>query len=604
MKNINQERFQELMKDPGVIVLDVRTEAEAKQGIIPDAMIIDFHDSENFKNKIEELDREATYLVYCRIGSRSANTCFMMESMGFKDVYNLTGGITAWTGEVVLPKEEHPDVVQYDLICVGGGIMSTTLALMSKIIHPELKIGIFERLEKVAQESSAAWNNAGTGHSAFCELNYTKVADDGHVDLSKAVKVCTQFELSRQFWAYLVEHGWIKDPSMFINPVPHHAWVRGEKNVALLKRRYEAMKDHFMFKGMQFTEDAEVMKKWFPLIMEDRPSEVLGASRMEEGVEMNFEELTKELSRILNEEFDQSIHFNHEVLDIDPDVDLDWTVKVKDLTSGKVKHFDADHVFIGAGGGALPLLQKVEIDEKDGYGGFPISGQWLICKNRALIEKHYAKVYSKADVGTPPMSVPHLDTRIIEGKRELLFGPFAGFSTKFLKEGSYMDLPMSINFDNIPSMWGAFWHNLDLTSYLIKQVTMSHEDRMEELRKFVVDAKSDEWELLTAGQRVQIIKRDEEDGGSLEFGTEVVSSKDGTITALLGASPGASTAVSVMLEVLMKAFPELLEDKKGASIMNEMIPMWNKDPEQSKELLIAERKRTHGVLQLEKTELA
>ncbi len=288
--------------------------------------------------------------------------------------------------------------------------------------------------------------------------------------------------------------------------------------------------------------------------------------------------------------------FNTEVEDIDPDDDVDWLVKMENLNTGAKNTVDAEHVFIGAGGGSLLLLQKVEIDEKDGYGGFPVSGEWLVCKNPDIINQHNAKVYSKAGIGDPPMSVPHLDTRFINGKRELLFGPFAGFSPKFLKEGSYLDLLKSINFDNIPSMWGVFWHNLPLTKYLVEQVAMSFEDRMDSLRVFLKDAKSEDWEIMVAGQRVQTIKKDEFEGGSLEFGTQLVSSKDGRITCLLGASPGASTSVKIMLDVLEKAFPELTSSEKIKEQLNKMVPFYKK--EVTKELFNAQLERVTQVLEL------
>ncbi|AUC76086.1 MULTISPECIES: malate dehydrogenase (quinone) [unclassified Olleya] len=464
---------------------------------------------------------------------------------------------------------------EYDLICVGGGIMSATLALISKILKPDLKVLIVERLDAVAQESSAAWNNAGTGHSALCELNYCP-EEEGQVVIEKAIKICQQFEESKQFWSYLVAEGLLEDPDGFISAVPHHSWVLGQENSDYLEQRFETMKKHFMFDTIQFTKDKSKMKEWFPLIMHDREEdEVMAASRIDRGTEVNYGALTKALFNILETKFDTPVYCNMEVKDIDPSPDIDWTVEVENLKTKEQYNLESKHVFIGAGGGSLLLLQKVEIEEKEGYGGFPISGEWLVCKNEALIKQHNAKVYSKAGLGDPPMSTPHLDTRFINGKRELLFGPFAGFSPKFLKAGSNFDLFKSVKFDNISPLLGAFWHNLPLTRYLIEQVTSSHEDRMTELRKFVKDANSDDWEILVAGQRVQIIKKDEFEGGVLQFGTEVVSSKNGSITCLLGASPGASTATSVMLEVLEKAFPEVLHSENGKKIMNKMIPFFN-----------------------------
>lgn len=478
-----------------------------------------------------------------------------------------------------LPAENN-----YDLICIGGGIMSATLALITKLLDPEAKIIIFERLEQVAEESSEAWNNAGTGHSALCELNYTPEREDGSIDISKALKIFQQYETTKQFWAFLVEEGFIEEPDRFVRTVPHHSWVRGKDDVEFLKKRFKEMKSHPMFDSMKYSENFETLRKWFPLIMQDRnEDEVMAATRMEIGTEVNFERITERYIKILEEEFEVPVLRGHEVLDVDPDVELEWTVEVKNLENGEKSYYDALHVFIGAGGGALPLLQKVEIKEKAGYGGFPVSGQWLYCTNPEVIEKHEAKVYSKAGPDAPPMSTPHLDTRYIHGKKQLLFGPFAGFSTKFLKEGSKLDLPKSIRFDNIPSMWGVFWHNLPLTRYLVKQVSMGHKERMEDLRVFVKNAKSEDWDLRIAGQRVQIIKRDEEEGGILEFGTDVVHSKDGTITALLGASPGASVAVPIMVNVLKLAFPEKMESVEWQQKLDRMLPFRNKDIEEHAE---------------------
>lgn len=456
--------------------------------------------------------------------------------------------------------------------------MSATLALLSKMIQPELKVLVLERLDRVALESSAAWNNAGTGHSALCELNYTPERPDGQIDTTKALKIFNQFEVSKQFWTYLIQQGWIDTPSDFINKVPHHSWVYGQDNVDFLRKRYEALRHEPLFADMQFTTDMEQMRDWFPLIMQDRTAdEILAATRMEHGAEMNFGALTRQLFQILEEQFDTPVHCGQEVKDIDPDPEVEWSVEVKDTATGQKQYLDARHVFIGAGGWSLLLLQKVEIDEKEGYGGFPVSGEWLVCKNEAIIEQHDAKVYSKAGPDAPPMSTPHLDTRYIDGKRGLLFGPFAGFSPKFLKEGSNFDLFKSIQLDNIRPMLGAFWDNLPLTKYLIEQLAMDHEDRMNELRRFVKNAKSEDWELKKAGQRVQIIKRSEYEGGKLQFGTEVVHSKDGSITCLLGASPGASTAAHVMLEVLELAFPEIVQSPEGAALLQKIVPTWKSD---------------------------
>ena len=485
---------------------------------------------------------------------------------------------------------------EYDLICVGGGIMSANLALLAKILDPNLDILILERLDEVARESSSAWNNAGTGHSALCELNYTPETEDGGIDISKAIKICTQYEISKQFWSYLVSEEIMKNPEDFVVPVFHHSWVLGEENSAYLEKRYQTFKNHFMFDTIQFTRKKEKMKEWFPLIAKNRTDdEVMAASRIDRGTEVNFGVLAKKLYTILEDRYDTPVHCNYEVLDVDPEHE-EWTVEVKHVKTGTKNNIDAKHVFIGAGGGSLLLLQTVEIDEKEGYGGFPVSGEWLVCNNKDIIDKHNAKVYSKAGIGDPPMSTPHLDTRYIDGEKQLMFGPFAGFSPKFLKEGSNLDLLKSISFDNISPMMGAFWHNLPLTQYLIKQVLMNKEDRIKSLQKFIKDAKPKDWDVVIAGQRVQIIKKDDYEGGKLRFGTEIISSKDGSITCLLGASPGASTATAIMLNVLEKAFPELLNTPKSKKLLDKMVPFYKR--EITEEIFKIELEKSKKILQL------
>ncbi len=394
----------------------------------------------------------------------------------------------------------HPDVV-----LIGAGIMSATLGVMLKELHPSLKIEIYERLDVIAGESSDAWNNAGTGHSAFCELNYTPEHDDGSIDISKALKIAEAFEVSKQFWAYLVEQKHLQNPRDFINATPHMSFVWDE-SVDYLKHRFELLTASPLFAGMTYSEDKEQLKNWIPLIMEGRDDEQkVAVTRMELGTDMNFGALTRALFAHLQSLPDVSLHLSHEVCFIEKrKVDKHWELEVRDLHSHEKRTLETKFLFIGAGGGSLPLLEKTEIPEAHGYGGFPVSGQWLVCQNEAVVEQHAAKVYGKAEVGAPPMSVPHLDTRIIDGKKALLFGPYAGFSTKFLKHGSLSDLPASLQIDNVLPMVAAGLHNLPLTKYLIDQVRQSPQDRLDALRKFVPTAKLEEWKLEEAGQRVQI----------------------------------------------------------------------------------------------------
>ena len=332
-----------------------------------------------------------------------------------------------------------------DVVLVGAGIMSATLAVLLKELEPSLTISIYEKLEKVAGESSDAWNNAGTGHSAFCELNYTPENVDGSIDVSKAIKIAQSFELSKAFWSYLVEQKYFYDPQQFINSVPHFSFVWNEENVTYLKKRHDSLTKFALFEDMQFSDDFNELKSWFPLIMNGRDAhQKVAATLMNAGTDINFGALTRVLFQHLEKLDGVHLYLNHEVRDLEKDENGTWKIKVKNITADEKFYVNTNFVFLGAGGGALPLLDKSDIEEGKGYGGFPISGQWLVCNNEEVIAQHHAKVYGKASVGAPPMSVPHLDTRIIDGKQALLFGPFAGFSTKFLKHGSYFDLPLSI----------------------------------------------------------------------------------------------------------------------------------------------------------------
>lgn len=461
-----------------------------------------------------------------------------------------------------------------EIILVGAGIMSATLGVLLKELVPEWNITIYEKLPHAGEESSNEWNNAGTGHSALCELNYTPEVEDGSIDTTKAIEVNEQFQISKQFWTYLVEKGLIDNPNNFIMPLPHISFVQGEDDVNYLRKRFESLVDNPLFEGMEYSEDPATLKEWIPLLAENRlDDEPIAATKIDSGTDVNFGALTRVLINYLESQ-GVEVKYNSNVEKIKRSRNKNWEIKVLDDQNKAIRYHEADFVFIGAGGGSLPLLQMTGIPESRQVGGFPVSGLFLVCKNESVIEQHHAKVYGKAKVGAPPMSVPHLDTRYIDGKKELLFGPFAGFTPKFLKSGSYFDLIGSVKPSNVTTMLAAGLKEMGLTRYLIQQLMLSEEERIAELREFIPNAEKDDWEIVTAGQRVQVIKDTEKGRGTLQFGTEVISSEDGTVAALLGASPGASTAVHVMLEVLEKAFPEHIDDWKPT--IREMVPSYEK----------------------------
>jgi len=439
-------------------------------------------------------------------------------------------------------------------VLIGGGIMSATLGVLLQELEPSWNIRVLERLDHLAEESSGPWNNAGTGHSALCELNYTPERSDGSIDIAKAVNVNEQFQVSRQLWSFLVENGRIPDPSAFIHTTPHMSFVWGADNVDYLRRRYEALKDHPLFVGMEFSDDPEVIRGWAPLLLEGRTgTEPIAATYSAQGTDVNFGALTEILTDTLVDK-GAVLEMGTEVEDLHKTMDGVWHVMGRRAT-GESFHYTADFVFVGAGGYALPLLQKAGIKEIKGFGGFPVSGEFLRTSSPALVQQHRAKVYGKAAVGAPPMSVPHLDTRVVGDKTYLMFGPYAGWSPKFLKKGSFLDLFRSIRPHNLVPMLKTAIHNVPLTLYLIRQLLASASTKFKDLLDFFPAARSADWEKITAGQRVQVIRPD----GTLQFGTEVITAKDGSIAGLLGASPGASTAAPIMLNLMKRCFADRWE---------------------------------------------
>ncbi|ASL76927.1 malate dehydrogenase (quinone) (plasmid) [Ralstonia pseudosolanacearum] len=462
-----------------------------------------------------------------------------------------------------------------DVLLVGGGIMSSTLGVWLHELEPDWSMMMVERLDGVAQESSNGWNNAGTGHSALAELNYTPEKSNGKIDISKAVEINEGFQVTRQFWTYQVKTGVLKNPRSFINSTPHMSFVWGEDNVRYLKKRYEALQASPLFRGMQFSDDYDQISKWVPLMMEGRDrSQKVAATWMPVGTDVNFGEITRQFVGYLLSQPQFTLSLSSEVRDIKRNDDGTWRVSYVNLKSGDRQDVDTKFLFIGAGGGALRLLQASGIPEARDFAAFPVGGSFLVTENPEVVNRHLAKAYGKASVGSPPMSVPHLDTRVIDGKRIILFGPFATFSTKFLKNGSYMDLFGSTTSHNVMPMLHVGVDEFPLVQYLAGQLMLSDEDRFNALKEYFPLAKKEDWRLWQAGQRVQIIQRDEAKGGILKLGTQIVKSKDGTIAGLLGASPGASTAAPIMLGVLETVFKDKLATPAWQQKVRQMIPTY------------------------------
>ena len=514
----------------------------------------------------------------------------------FKKVNTALLGLALSMGITSVHAEEAKKV---DVLLIGGGIMSATLGVWLNELEPDWSMEMVERLDGVAEESSNGWNNAGTGHSALAELNYTPEDKNGNVEIPKAVEINEAFQISRQFWSWQVQQGVLKNPRSFINSTPHMSFVWGDDNIKFLKKRYEALKASPLFAGMQYSEDPAQIAKWVPLMMEGRdPNQKIAATWSPIGTDVNFGEITRQFVAHLQTTPKFDLKLSSEVQDITKNADGSWRVSYKNLKDGTKTETDAKFVFIGAGGGALHLLQKSGIPEGKEYAGFPVGGSFLVTENPTIAEQHLAKAYGKASVGSPPMSVPHLDTRVLDGKRVILFGPFATFSTKFLKEGSYLDLLTSTTTHNIWPMTKVGIREYPLVEYLAGQLMLSDDDRFKALQEYFPNAKQSDWRLWQAGQRVQIIKRDEEQGGVLKLGTEVVSSADNTIAGLLGASPGASTAAPIMLTVLQKVFKDKVATPAWQEKLHQIVPSYGTKLNDSPEAVAKEWAYTAGVLQL------
>ncbi|KTB69603.1 malate dehydrogenase (quinone) [Pseudomonas syringae] len=486
-----------------------------------------------------------------------------------------------------------------DVLLVGGGIMSATLAVWLNELEPSWSMEMVERLDGVAEESSNGWNNAGTGHSALAELNYTPEDKNGNVDIAKAIEINEAFQISRQFWSWQVKTGVLKDPRSFINSTPHMSFVWGDNNIQFLRKRYAALQASPLFSGMQYSEDHEQIKKWVPLMMEGRdPAQKLAVTWSPIGTDVNFGEITRQFVANLKAKQNFNLQLSSEVEDINHNDDGTWRVKYKNLKDGTVTETDTKFLFIGAGGAALHLLQESGIPEAKEYGGFPVGGSWLVTDNQTLAMQHMGKAYGIASTGAPPMSVPHLDTRVLDGKRVILFGPFATFSTKFLKNGSYFDLLTSTTTHNVWPMTRVGIEQYPLIEYLAGQVMMSDDDRFAALKEYFPNAKKEDWRLMQAGQRVQIIKRDEEKGGVLKLGTEIVASKDGSIAGLLGASPGASTAAPIMLGVLEKVFKDKVATPEWQAKLRQIVPSYGTKLNNNPDRVAEEWAYTAEVLQL------
>lgn len=452
------------------------------------------------------------------------------------------------------------------VVIIGAGIMGITFATLARELSSKFEITVIERLSGPAKSNTDVFNNAGTGHEANCELNYTPT-EKGKVDISKALTIHAQFNIAKQFWAYLVKKGVIKEPTSFIRRTKHCTLV-SKSDIAELKQRFEAMRQHHFFEQMEYSEDHKIIESWIPYTMEERPAaEHMAATKIETGTDVDFQTLTEQMSAYLEQQNGVNVHYNMHVSGIQKTASGGWLIFTNQ--NGKEQRFEADVLFVGAGGGAFPLLKQTGMPEQKRFAGFPVGGRFLMAKiDDASAYKYPAKTYGKAKVGAPPMSVPHLDLRNHNGQHFLLFGPFATFMPVLEKNRSFFEYVMSMRLHDIPGLLKVLVEHFSLLKYLIGETLQSRTAMLRELDSFAPGvSKKFDWQLIQAGQRVQIIK-----DGNLQLGTEVVVSPDRSYGTLLGASPGASVSPEVMLRLTEKLFPDLMREAEVQAKLKEIFP--------------------------------
>ena len=453
-----------------------------------------------------------------------------------------------------------------DVIIIGAGIMGTTFATLAKELAPELNITILERLESAGEGNSWVFNNAGTGHEANCELNYTPV-DEEVISVEKALKIHAQFNVAKQFWAHLIKKGAIKDPKTFINQTKHCTIV-SESSIDELRLRFKEMSAHHFFESMRFSEDFDEIKSWIPYLMEGRPRhEKMAATVIETGTDVNFGALTQQMAEHAAQDLGVKIEYGTHVKRVHKSPAGSWLVETE--RHGAPVRYKADVLFVGAGGGAFPILKKSHLPFAKRFTGFPVGGRFLQAPISAEQADHYrAKTYGKAKVGAPPMSVPHLDLRVADGQHYLLFGPFASFKPVLEKGRGFFDYLRAMRLHDIPGLLNVTLEHFPLVKYLVSETFKGEKSMFEELESFAPGlSKKFDWKPVHAGQRVQIIK-----DGDLQMGTEILVSKDKTYGTLLGASPGASVSPEVMLRCLEQLLPAIFTKEATRKAKKEIFP--------------------------------
>lgn len=480
-----------------------------------------------------------------------------------------------------------------DVALIGAGIMSATLGTLLQQVEPGWSIAVFEARDGVAQESSDAWNNSGTGHSGFCELDYATARSDGSLDISKPIAVNEMFQVTRQFWTSLIASGRLPAAERFVHPTPHMAFVTGESHVAFVRAWHDTLTREPLFAGMGFSDDIRQIANWSRALTDGRGrAEPIAATFEASGTEVDYGTLARLLMDSMVARGAQ-LNLGHRVTKLAREGDRWRLTHGSDAGTGTIR---ARFAFIGAGGGSLALLRSAGVREVAGHAGFPVSGKFLMTHDPQVVALHRVKAYGKADTGMPSIGATHLDHRTLDGREAVMFGPYAGFTPKFLKYGSRWDLPRSVRRDNLGPLLAVARDNPGLLRYLVGELTAPRDKQLRALKRLMPEARDADWRLVTAGQRLQIIRTGPAGRGQLHFGTELMTPPEGNLAALLGASPGASTAVPIMIDVLNRCFPGNAD--RWANPLRELVPSLGRELNTAHPWASAIRQRTAAALGL------
>ena len=491
-----------------------------------------------------------------------------------------------------------PDSANPDVVLIGGGIMSATLAALLEVVAPQWSITVFESAAGRRRRELARLEQRRhrPRRPVRAELHARRARRPGGPGQGRhdqrAVPGLPPVLVAPG------RAGLTGAPKEFINPVPHVSFVTGEDGRAYMRARHEALAAQPLFDGLEYSDDPAELAEWTPLMMAGRdPRQLVAATRSAAGTDVNFGALTRML---LEDAADRGVAVHCQPARHEPRPARPTAAgrsPCRDTVTGerrtvrrpvRLRRRRRRRAAAAAEGGHPGDRRASAASRSAASSCAPAPPSW---------SQHQAKVYGQAAVGAPPMSVPHLDPRVIDGDHSLMFGPYAGFSPKFLKAGSMFDLPRSVKPNNLGSMLGVARTELALTRYLVNELLQSGADRHQTLRAFVPDGRrarlgDDHRRPARPGHQAGPGDRPRR-APVRHRGRRRRRRHDRRPARRL---PGASTAVSAMLDLLERCFPDRMPAWRPA--LQEAIPSYGRSLADDPALLAEVRASTMQTLEL------